>query len=190
MTRSAPQAPVRERLVATALKLFYEKGSGNVGVNEVTEAAGVAKMSLYNNFSSKDELLVAALEQRTARNRLWLDGVIGGAKTPRAALVAIFEQLGDWLGHTETRGCLLVNTVAEIANLNHPAHKLAQAYKFEVRDRMRALARQAGLRHPDVLADQLLILLDGCNATAAIRADIGFLGNAAKAAKALIEAAA
>ena len=54
----------KQQLTDTALKLFYEKGINSVGINEVLKVSGIAKKTLYNHFSSKEELVLATLEQR------------------------------------------------------------------------------------------------------------------------------
>lgn len=50
----------RERIVAAASALFIERGSRAVSMDEVAEAAGVARRTLFNYFEGKDELLYAA----------------------------------------------------------------------------------------------------------------------------------
>ncbi|WP_299666825.1 TetR/AcrR family transcriptional regulator [uncultured Psychromonas sp.] len=52
----------RQLLIDTALSLFYKKGINTIGINEILQVSGVAKNTLYNHFSSKEELILAALE--------------------------------------------------------------------------------------------------------------------------------
>jgi AcrR family transcriptional regulator len=54
----------RDRLVGRALKLFAARGYEAIGVQEIVEAAGVTKPSLYHHFGSKEGLLKAMLEER------------------------------------------------------------------------------------------------------------------------------
>ena len=66
---SSKSDSVKNRLLAAAGVLFYNDGIGATGIDAITAKAGVAKMSLYNNFSSKSELVAAFLEARHAE---WL----------------------------------------------------------------------------------------------------------------------
>src|SRR5687768_15637980 len=86
----------RDRLIDTAAGLFYERGLPNVGINEVTEHAGVARMTLYNNFDSKEALALAAFERQAEARRALFAKHLEGARTASAAVKAMFvvsEQL-------------------------------------------------------------------------------------------------
>ena len=63
---TGPQA--QEHLLQAAGELFYEEGVRAVGVDAVVERAGVNKMSLYRQFSSKDDLVLAYLERQDTRS--------------------------------------------------------------------------------------------------------------------------
>jgi len=56
-----PQPATRDRLVLTAMKLFWEKGYGSTSVADVLREAGANSGSLYHFFPGKQELLVAVL---------------------------------------------------------------------------------------------------------------------------------
>lgn len=172
-----------------AAKLFYQQGIGNVGLKEIAKVADVAYMSLYNNFGSKDALVVATLKERIQEHRGWLDSALAKAKAPKAALLAVFEGLEARLIRNEARGCALINATIELADREHPAQVLARSYKEEVRERLEGLASAAKLRDPVGLSHQLMLLLDGGNVTALVRGDPSVARYAHAAAKALIEAA-
>ena len=55
----------RERLLEAAATLTYHDGV-TIGVDALCKAAGVSKRSMYQLFHSKDDLLAASLEERTA----------------------------------------------------------------------------------------------------------------------------
>ncbi len=61
--------PARERLLQAAAELFYDEGISATGIDAIIQRAGVAKQSLYNNFTSKAELVATYLEHRHAE---WL----------------------------------------------------------------------------------------------------------------------
>ena len=72
----SPQKSARERILETADDLFYREGIHAVGIDTIIEKSGVAKMSLYRNFASKDDLVAAYLEARSQRYWQWWDGVM------------------------------------------------------------------------------------------------------------------
>ncbi|WP_306420675.1 TetR/AcrR family transcriptional regulator, partial [Arthrobacter sp. JCM 19049] len=60
----SPLISARERLLQEAAQRFYANGIAATGIDGIIQGAGVAKMSLYNNFGSKAELVAAYLERR------------------------------------------------------------------------------------------------------------------------------
>src|SRR6476660_4151538 len=85
----------RERILDAAYELFSRRGIQAVGVNEVTERAGVATATLYRHFPSKDELVLAFLDLREQR---WTKDVIEAGAIRRGSnaeerLLALFDVL-------------------------------------------------------------------------------------------------
>ncbi|MBB6171692.1 AcrR family transcriptional regulator [Nocardiopsis mwathae] len=107
----------RERLIEAASRLFYAHGVVSTGIDTITAEAGVAKMSLYNNFSSKEELVLAYLQER---HREWLDLYRNRAETaasPQEKVLAVFDAYIDHASAAYThgfRGCGLLNAAAEL----------------------------------------------------------------------------
>jgi AcrR family transcriptional regulator len=156
----------RERILAAAADLFYRHGIRAVGVDAIAAAAGTNKMTLYRHFSSKDELVAEYLRRfaRTA-NACWerYDKL-----HPQDALA----QLRGWLQEVAEqvecggRGCALANAAIELPEKEHPARRVIAECKLAHRDRLADLCRAAGLTDPDMLADELLLLLEGARVTA------------------------
>lgn len=182
--------PARERILDAAAELFYRDGIRAVGVDTVIARSGVAKMSLYRNFASKDELVCAYLERNIAQHAAWWDRVTARHPgDPRAQMQALFTALGHWIDHPKFQGCPFTSAAAELRDPANPAHALAVAHKRMVRDRLRTLAAAAGADDPERLTAQLQLLMEG--AYAAGRAlDLGpGNGAVASAAAALIDSA-
>ena len=154
-------ASPRDRVLATASELFYRRGFSAVGVDEIVSQSGVAKMTLYRHFPSKDELIAAYLERADEAFSMWFESALARATDPRAQLLAVFEALAELATSSVCLGCTFQGSAAEFPDARHPAHRIALAHKVRVRRRLSDLARQASLRHPDVLAGQLLLLMDG-----------------------------
>lgn len=151
----------RERILDAAGRLFYQYGFAAVGIDRIIAEAGVAKASLYAHFASKDDLVVAYLERSDAAFWDWIDDALDADQAPADQLVQIFEVVEAQATSPTCFGCTFQVTAAEFPDANHPAHVAAAAHKRAAIDRFEALARQAGLREPEVLAAHLLIVMDG-----------------------------
>ena len=82
----------RDHLVDIALDLFSRDGFHATGIDKILAESGVAKMTLYKHFRSKDELILAALRRRDERFRNWfMRTVERRADTPRERLLAMFD---------------------------------------------------------------------------------------------------
>ncbi|ENW78331.1 hypothetical protein F909_04018 [Acinetobacter sp. ANC 3929] len=110
----------KQKILDAASTLFYNDGISNTGINTITEKANVAKMSLYNNFATKSDLISCYIE---ARHQEWLDLYHkrkAQIQTPIDGILAVFDAYQD---HAEFayekgfRGCGLLNAAAEF-----PAH--------------------------------------------------------------------
>ena len=181
------QLPVRERILETAQRLFYRDGFRAVGIDTIIAEAGIAKMSLYRHFPSNDELIVAYLEESNRQFWEWLEGATAGAEDPADRLIAMFEAIEKLSTSAGCLGCTFQSTAAEFPDRDHPGHQVALAHKQAVRDRFAELAGQAGLRDPDELGDQLLLLMDGAWVAARMFGPHNPSTGLAAAARALIE---
>ena len=179
----------RERILDTAARLFYEEGIRAVGVDTIIAESGVAKMSLYRHFPSKDHLIAAYLERSNQHFWEWLEGQMAGTPDPRARLLRAFRALGSRATSPSCRGCGFQNAAAEFPDPAHPAHRVALAHKRQVLERFTALAREAKLRSPEALAAQLLLLMDGAWVSARMFGPRNPAARVAAAARVLIAAA-
>jgi AcrR family transcriptional regulator len=155
----------RDKIAAVAADLFYRKGIHAVGVEEIVKQAGVAKISLYRNFDSKDDLIVAYLEDRNADFwRQWDDAFSRYEGNPRAQLRAIMTYLARRTTQPGYRGCPFINYAAEFPQPSHPGHRVVEANKREWRRRLAHIAAVLGVARPKQLADGLMLLVEGAYA--------------------------
>jgi AcrR family transcriptional regulator len=155
----------REKVFQVAADLFYRKGIRAVGVEEIVKQAGVAKISLYRNFASKDDLVVAYLENRNAEFwRQWDEAFARYDGDPPAQLEAIMTYLAKRTTQPGYRGCPFINYCAEFPDHTHPGHRVAEANKGEWRRRFIKIAEALGAPRPKRLADSLLLLVEGAYA--------------------------
>lgn len=186
MAKTMPGQDASERILKAATRLFYQEGIRAVGVDAVAAAAGVTKRTLYYHFESKDALVAACL-QRRAREAAEAPELSPAAAV--AAILARFDDLRDWFGTGRFRGCPFVNAVTEVGAPDHPAVRIAQAFKSERRRWFAVLLGRAGAAEPDALAAQLMLLVDGCIVGALVRGTAEPAVEAAAAARTLLRAA-
>lgn len=150
----------REQLLTTALALFYREGYHSTGIDRILAESGVAKMTLYKHFKSKDELILAALqmqhEQIAVRLRESLEGL-----APREAILRAFDGLHLWLNEQGFCGCLFLHAAAEFHDRNHPIHRQAAEHKRFVLTYFRTALLALGVAQPEPLAAQLQFLFEG-----------------------------
>lgn len=180
----------RDHLVDTALALFYRDGFHATGIDRILAEAGVAKMTLYKHFKSKDELILAALRRRDERFRDWfMAEVERRARPPEARLLAVFDALAAWFARPDFNGCMFVNASAEFARTEDPVHALAAEHKRLLLDYLKTLARAAGAAEPEALARKLELLVEGAIVAAHVCGDRAAAADARAAAETLLAAA-
>lgn len=114
----------------TADRLFYREGVRGVGIDRIIAEAGVAKMSLYKHFASKDDLITAALEHREQQvEAFFRDAAARHTRRKRDPLRAFFAALKDWFESPDFRGCAFINATVELADPTHLGAKLAKEHK-------------------------------------------------------------
>ena len=152
----------RDKVFSVAADLFYRKGIHAVGVEEIVRQAGVAKISLYRNFASKDDLVVAYLKARSeVFLRDWDDAFDRFRDDPRAQLRAIMTYIGDRTTQPGYRGCPFINFSAEFPDAEHPGRIVAAATKRALHQRFLRLAAALRVPDPKPLADSFLLLVEG-----------------------------
>lgn len=153
----------RERLSQAAYELFSRDGTQSVGIDAVIAHAGAAKMTLYRNFRSKDELILDFLRRREQLwTRDWLQAEAQKrGHTPQARLLAIFEVFGEWFADPDFDGCAFLTTMIEIKDPESPVRQASVEHLANIREFIKALAAEAGIADTDAFARQWHILMKG-----------------------------
>jgi len=158
--------PPRARLLAAAADLFYRHGIRAVGVEAIAEAAGTNKMTLYRHFDSKDELVAEYLRQAAKEaDSCWGRFQAAHPGEPLAQLRVWLAEMAEHLANSDERGCALANAAVELPEKDHPARRVIEEFKVAQRGRLIDLCQAAGLTEPDMLADELYLLLEGARVT-------------------------
>jgi AcrR family transcriptional regulator len=169
----------RERILQTAYELFSRRGTRTVGVDKVIAESGVAKMTLYRNFASKDDLILAFLARREQQwTRDWLQAEVERrADTPAGRLLAIFDTFAEWFRREDFEGCSFITTLLEVCDRGDPVREASIRHLANIRTFVTQLADDAGVEDADAFARQWHILMKG-SIVAALEGDAEAAGRA------------
>lgn len=164
------QLPARERILVTAHDLFYRDGIRATGVDRIIAQSGVAKLTFYRHFPSKDDLIIAFLDYRHTRWMAWFVDALGrhGAK-PGGGLFPLVGALGEWFADPAFRGCAFINAVTEVAGAAPSVVNLAKRHKQEMTQVIAWLLPEPCGSSRDAMADAIALAVDG----AIVRAQAG-----------------
>jgi AcrR family transcriptional regulator len=151
----------KDKVFQTAARLFYQHGYRAIGVDTLAAESGIGKMTLYRHYPSKDDLIIAYLKHSDELFWNGFEQITQDAATPREKLLAFFESLQDYVNTPACYGCPFLNVATEYPETDYPGHQIALEHKQSVRAKFRGLAKEAGARNPEALADQLFLLMDG-----------------------------
>jgi AcrR family transcriptional regulator len=180
-------ATARERILATAGPLFYEHGFRAVGIDTIIEQSGVAKMSLYRNFATKDELIVEYL--RAANEAFWsvaqplLDDL---NVEPVQRLERFFDAMQTIATRVGCHGCTFTIASSDFPDRNHPAHLVALEHKRRIVTEFSRVLKVGRFANPTEIAEQLLLVLDGAWVSARMFGPRGPSRRTAAAARAIL----
>lgn len=181
----------RDQLLETATELFYRNGCHTTGIDRVLAEAGVAKMTLYKHFKSKDNLVLAACERFHEKVREEFEEAVNDeGLSARQRLEAIFDFMDDWANREQFWGCPSINLAVQYPEHDHPIHQAAAGHKQFRIDYVTELAREAGLAEPEELARKLVLLIEGVTVMVQVTGDQSLVASARSAASALIRDAA
>ncbi|MDR2365520.1 MAG: TetR/AcrR family transcriptional regulator [Zoogloeaceae bacterium] len=170
-----PRAPAnakRQDILETALRLFQTNGYQAVGINCVIEESGVAKMTMYKYFASKDALIEAVLQERDTRFRQALEQFVARFPDPPQRLRAVFLWHHRWFCEPTFHGCMFINAAVEFPDPGHPARQVALTHKTWLKTYVGALlAALLTTKVAERLALQCARLLDGATVAAQLSGD-------------------
>ena len=159
-SHSHPEASAaRRRLLDTATRLFYTEGIHAVGIDRIIAEAGVAKATFYKHFPSKDELVVAYIEEQDRLGRAAVAAL--PKQPPREMIAAIMGRISEAVVAGGWRGCPFLNAAAEYPDPDSPVRQAIDARRVWYHDSLRDLLAADGDPAPSVTASLLVALSDG-----------------------------
>lgn len=159
----ANTSETRTRIVETAEKLFYAEGLRAVGIDRIIADAGVAKMSLYNHFPSKDDLILEVLQHREQVFQAQFDkGMQQHIRDGLTKLDAFFAALKDWFNSDGFRGCMFINSHVELADHEHAGAKFSVYHKQRFHEAVRGILEETfGTKIANAIVPAVAILIEG-----------------------------
>jgi AcrR family transcriptional regulator len=152
----------RQRFLDAAYDLFSRRGIRDVGVEELIEAAGVAKATLYRHFAGKDELVLAFLGERERRWTFGFveAGALAAGETPEERLLGIFDVFDAWFCQPDFDACAFISVLVEMGP-DHPLGRASATHLQHIRQVVERLATDAGLDDTEGFAHSWHILMKG-----------------------------
>lgn len=177
-TQDAPT--VRQRILDTAARLFYQQGYPLTGINQLIAEAGVAKASLYQHFRTKDDILHAYLQQVSQQWFQQVSEAVAQGHSPKAKVLAVFDMLKEFLVAVNFRGCNFQNAVVQLAPEEQSIRTFIQAHKARMG---RVFAE---LLADESLAEEIALLFEGALISSQISGDLTPVATARRLAERLL----
>lgn len=160
--KSPAKIKPRDRIISAAAKLFYDHGINAVGVAQICEVADVSKRTLYMHFETKDDLVSAAM---VLLGDAWFDACTSSTSdSPRERIMHVFKMVEPVAEKPDFYGCIFMNTSIELRGTKAPAVNVVKDFKIKLYEYFRQQAALMDIEEPDTLAQQLIMLYDGCSA--------------------------
>ena len=156
-----PAHAPRDRILCNAVELFCREGYNTTGVDTISLRANASKSTLYKHFSSKEDLIAAALEAEGAAWRNWFYGELGKVHDgPNERLLGLFDILETWFQSPHFYGCAFLNAISEAACDDNRPRALANAHKAHLLTWLQSQALELGT-DPKLLSRAMIVLIDG-----------------------------
>ena len=174
----------KQHLVETALSLFMAEGFHTVGIDRILEVSGVAKMTLYKHFPSKQALILETLALRDQQFFLQLKKFADDSPIHRGErVVSIFRWHQHWIASESFRGCAFISAAVAFPEVQAMAHQFAAKHKEALESYLGASLPEGA---PPELASHLMLLLEGAVVLGLIHGDCRHIGEAMQVAERLM----
>lgn len=151
----------KDRILATANRLFYHEGIRAVGVDRLISESRVTKATFYKHFGAKETLIVSYLNSRHDSVREQLSQLVSASPTAEAALGAIVDDLVSQVHGRHFRGCAFINAANEFPDSHHVVREVVASHRDWYTAFLADLFRRLGHPMPGDAADEFVLLRDG-----------------------------
>lgn len=180
---------MREHILGVASDLFSNRGINATSVDTIVAEAGIAKVTLYKYFKSKEQLILEYLRQYD--EKLWqkLSSRTTGLEEPREKVMTLVHAVMDWIEDPEFKGFAFVKASVEFPQLENPVHQTSVEFAQTLRNSLAGLAAEAGIKGAETLALQLSMVIEGAAITENMQRGSGAVQHAKDLAGILIDSA-
>lgn len=184
-----PVLSTREKLIQAGHEIFYREGFLEAGLDRVLNEVGCSKQTFYNHFESKDDLIVAVIEEHhqwwsnELRNRIER----AAGPDPRGQILAMFDVMEAIMEEPDYHGCIHLNAAVEFPQPHHPAHQSARKAKADGVAFLTQLAERAGAANPSAVAQEIDMIIEGALITRQVAPDCNVCTVAKRVAETLLE---
>lgn len=162
----------RQAIVDTATRLFYAHGYHAIGIDRIIAEAGVAKMTMYKHFASKNDLICAVLKERDLHFQESLFAFANSFYEPLEKLKAVFTWHDRWLNETTFNGCMFISAAAEYSDPSDEIHQISKLHKKVIQDYLTSILKEIAEEKVALkLGAQTLQILEGAIVTGLIFSD-------------------
>ncbi|WP_112485361.1 TetR/AcrR family transcriptional regulator [Thiomonas sp. X19] len=145
-----------DRILRAAHDLFYSDGVRATGIDRVIAESGVAKLTFYRHYPSKNHLVCAYLNDRHQRWMAWfVEALARHGGRPEAISLAV----GEWLHDPGYRGCAFINSVGELGSALPEVAEIARSHKADMTAAIAAVLPTS--RQRAKLAQAVALAIDG-----------------------------
>ncbi|MHC5539652.1 TetR/AcrR family transcriptional regulator [Singulisphaera rosea] len=170
MGRTKTISDAKQRILDTADRLFYAEGTRAVGIDRIIAESGVAKMTLYSHFRSKDDLILAVLLFREVQFTAWFtEAIERNAQAEGGRIGTLFGALKEWFETPTFRGCAFINASVELADPAHPGFAFARQHKQRFRAFLAGFIEESLGRAAAQFAPAVAMLIEGAIVTAVLQ---------------------
>lgn len=162
--------PLQRLLLATE-KLIYANGINATGMDAIVSESGVARKTIYRNFSTKEALIAEVLKQRDQRWMQWFIAATSQVTAPKTRILACFDALEAWFATPDFNGCAFINAAGECGSTSPLIAAVAQEHKVNLERYLTELALAYGAAEPQKMAAELLLLIEGAITVAKVMGD-------------------
>ncbi|AZA80473.1 TetR/AcrR family transcriptional regulator [Chryseobacterium lactis] len=181
---------VRERIIRVASELFYKQGFNSTGINQIIAEADIAIGSLYNHFSSKNDLLQAYLLKEEEN---WFEGFessVINISEPKEKILALVDYRKKLQQSSKFAGCHFIKIISEIGDSNPVVFDFVKKHKEKQKDLIKLLIINCGetssASEPDITTDNIFLLIEGAVVTSTINKNSDSFGQVKKIVEGLL----
>ncbi|MFD0861919.1 TetR/AcrR family transcriptional regulator [Sungkyunkwania multivorans] len=107
----------KDKVLTKVSEVFQTKGFNGTSMQDLVEATGLNRSSIYNSFGSKMHLYLMALDNYSSHTKEQTRKVIEKSRSGLSAIKLIFSlYISTILDDKEKKGCMIANCKTELAS--------------------------------------------------------------------------